>query len=249
MSVVDEIYRNNRNRASIGSSRRSRPVISLKESVEEKNSKGRLGLIAEFKKRSPSGFESKGLVSTTSYFGKLDLSKLAGLSVLTEPDRFGGSWDDLAESQPFNIPLLAKDFFDSENMIRDAYFCGADSVLLIADFMKGERLAALAESASEYGMDALIEFHDFESAERIPVHDNVIVGYNRRNLRTMKMESREKEAAEMFDRKDVPFILESGIDSTNARTMDFTGFSGLLVGSSIINGESVVDVLQSRGLL
>lgn len=249
MTVVDDIYRSNTNRERLGSNMRERPVMSLRKSVSEKSDAGLLGLIAEFKKQSPSGFSAGNLSSPVDYFRKVGKEKVAGYSVLTEPTRFGGSWKDLTDSQQLNVPLLAKDFFDSENMIHDAYLGGADAVLLIADFLNRERLQDLANEAGKLGMDALIEFHDFESAEKIPVAENVLVGYNRRNLRTMKMEEREKEASAVFDRNEVPFILESGINASNAASMDFSGYSGILVGSSIITGESVIEVLAGRGLL
>lgn len=249
MSVVEQIYSNNLMRERVRRTLRSRPVRSLRKSVETKNSMGKLGLIVEFKRRSPSGFNSEGNISPENYFKSIDCSVVAGFSVLTEPDRFGGSWADLEESQKFDVPVLAKDFFGDRNMIHDAYHCGADAVLLIADFLSGERLAEYADEAKKLGMDALIEFHDPECASRIPLEKNVLVGYNRRNLRTMKMEGKEKEVSKLFNREDMPYILESGINTDNARTMDFTAFSGLLIGSSIISGESVIEVLQERDLL
>ncbi len=249
MSVVEEIYRNNRSRPRQLNDQREKPVLSLRESVKRKSFAGKLGLIAEFKKKSPSGFVAGNLSSPSQYFRKIGTGKVAGFSVLTEPRWFGGSWNDLSESQGLKVPLLAKDFFDSENMIHDAYLCGADAVLLIADFLSQEMLESLAEEARKLGMDALVEFHDFDSAGKIPLAENVLVGYNRRNLRTMKMGNREREAAELFDRKEVPFILESGINAENSASMDFSRFSGILVGSSIISGDSVIDVLSGRGLL
>lgn len=249
MSVVEDIYVNNRSRKHIEESRRERPVVGLRKAVEQRAAKGKLALIAEFKKQSPSGFMSGSLGKPEDYFGSLPEGMVSGFSVLTEPTRFGGRWDDLTASQSFHVPLLAKDFFESEKMIHDAYFCGADAVLLIADFIGQEALHRLASKAAELGMDALIEFHDPECAELIPLEENVLVGYNRRNLRTMKMEGEEEKVRYMFEDTDTPYILESGIDASNARNMDFTGYSGLLIGSSIITGESVIDVLKGRGTI
>lgn len=249
MTVVEDIYRDNANRPGVDGDYRTRGVLSLRKAVERKVSEGKIGLIAEFKRQSPSGFSTENLSNTTAYFSSFEKNKIAGFSVLTEPTRFGGAWKDLAESQKFVKPLLSKDFFASEHMISDAYHSGADAILLIAEFLSGETIERLAHKAGEIGMDALIEFHDLESADKIPILDNVLVGYNRRNLRTMKMYGGEMEAAKKFDRKEVPFILESGINSENAKTMDFSPFSGLLIGSSIISGESVIDVLSGRGLL
>lgn len=249
MSVVEDIYKSNESRPEELSDMRKRPVLSLRESIHRKSKAGKLGLIAEYKKRSPSGFAAQNLQSPIEYFSKIKIEKIAGFSVLTEPTRFGGSWDDLTESQSFNVPLLAKDFFDTENMIHDAYLRGADSVLLIADFLSREKLVALSAKADKLGMEVLIEFHELNSADKIPEAENILVGYNRRDLRTMKMEAREAKASAMFDKKKVPFILESGINSANAASIDFSSFSGLLIGSSIITGDSVVDVLSGRGLI
>lgn len=249
MSVVEEIYRNNAARPHQVSSLRSREVISLRREVEKNSARKRLSLIAEFKRHSPSGFEGPEKDGPVEYFKKLDLGRITAMSVLTEPSGFGGSWSDLSECQQFNVPLLAKDFFDSESMIRDAYLSGADAVLLIADFLDRERLEDLASLAGEMGMDALIEFHDLKTAEMIPILDNVLVGYNRRNLQTMKMEGDEEKAAGIFRQMEAPVILESGIDSRNAEEMDFSAFSGLLIGTSLLKGDNVIDVLSRRELL
>lgn len=249
MNTVEEIYNNNRHRERVFEDRRTRDVLSLRKSVEKKNSEGKLGLIAEFKKESPSGFRAESLRSVTDYFSKLDRGLAAGYSVLTEPTRFSGSWDDLSEAQKFDTPLLAKDFFQSENMIHDAYLSGADAVLLIADFLATGEMRSLMQSADKLGMDVLIEFHDIKCAERIPVGDNVLIGYNRRNLRTMIMEGMESEAKKRVGDVETPFILESGIDASNAATLDFSGFSGLLIGSSIISGDSVLGVLRRRCII
>lgn len=248
MSVVEEIYSRNKERIHPRGNARTRGVLSLRNEIEERNRKGRIGLIVEFKRRSPSGFRSS-LETVEKYFCSIPSDSAAGLSVLTEPTEFGGSWNDLISAQSFNRPLLSKDFTNSEAMIRDAYNAGGDAILLIADFLDAETIERLSDFADGLKMDALIEFHDMDAAERIPIRSNVLVGYNRRNLRTMRMEDQWEDAAGMFDRRKVPFILESGVNARNAESMDFSEFSGLLVGSSIISGESVIDVLRGRGLL
>lgn len=249
MGAVQEIYRNNATRSRQISNFRSREVISLKHEIEKNSSRHKLSIIAEFKRHSPSGFESTGKEGPVEYFSRLDLDRIAAMSILTEPSGFGGSWSDLSKCQSFNVPLLAKDFFDSESMIHDAYLSGADAVLLISDFLSEERLESLASFAAGKGMDALIEFHDLKTAERIPMLDNVVIGYNRRNLNNMKMEGEEEKVTEMFRQTNAPIILESGIDSRNAVDMDFSAFSGLLIGTSLLKGDKVIEVLSKRGLL
>ncbi len=246
---METIYKNNASRSTLTSSRRVRGVIDMKKALENKSSKGKLGLIVEFKRTSPSGFKQEEQNNPRKYFDGIDASKLAGFSVLTEPTRFLGSWDDLTQCQDYKIPLLAKDFFEAENMIHDAYLSGADAVLLIADFLAKERIGELAVVADKLGMSALIEFHDLRAAEKIPMYHNVIAGYNRRNLRTMKMEGQERDAAKLMGESGIPLVLESGLDSQNTRDMSFDGYDGLLIGSSILKGDNVVQVLEERGLL
>lgn len=83
MSVVEEIYRSNSQRRKLESDERTRPVISLRESISRKAEKGKLGLIAEFKKRSPSGFSADQLSSPIKYFSRIEREKVAGFSILT----------------------------------------------------------------------------------------------------------------------------------------------------------------------
>lgn len=249
MNTVEEIYEKNSRRERVSVNSRIRETISLKSSILGRNSSGKLGLIAEYKRQSPSGFAAVNLGSVSEYFSGVIKDVASGFSVLTEPSRFSGSWNDLTEAQKFNVPLLAKDFFRSENMIHDAYLSGADAVLLIADFLKEGEIASLTEKASELGMDVLVEFHDAENAVKIVPGDNVLIGYNRRNLRTMTMEGNQKAALDAVNGTRAPVILESGIDASNSDFLDFSGYHGLLIGSSILCGESVIDKLLRRGII
>ncbi len=248
MTVVEQIYRNNSQRIPCGESSRTRDIIGLRQAVTDRSTKGKLAIIAEFKRSSPSGFETSRQEGPFDYFSAIKKGSISGFSVLTEPSRFNGSWNDLASCQGLNMPLLAKDFFGHERMIRDAYLSGADAVLLIADFLEEDQIRNLVESAGEYGMDALVEFHDVRAAKKIPLYENVILGYNRRDLRTMEMKGQELEALKAVEDTGFPVILESGIDSSNAEYMDFSGFSGLLIGSSLLKGEDVLGKLVKRGV-
>lgn len=241
MSVVESIYRNNENRILITESMRTRPVISLKERIK----KGGKGLIVEYKRASPSGF-SGSKFQNVNEFAVFIKNYSTAISVLSEPDYFNGALDDAVKLQSLQIPMLMKDFVDRESMILTGFNAGYDAVLLIADFLKAGLIVRLTEYAKKLGMDCLVEFHSLDSYEKIPEGENIMVGYNRRNLKTLNMEPEERSALELIKKRDSK-ILESGIDSKNYRELFKMDFDAYLVGSSILKEPNFLVELKEEG--
>lgn len=234
MNTVSKIYDKNRKRTKYNGTR-SRGVLKLSDSILNRKSVFGISVIAEFKRKSPSGFKNSVNTDFSRYLRNVIGLGVSGISILTEPDYFSGSYEDLSAASKFNVPLLDKDFISTPEMVDSAYNAGADCILLIADFLEGRKLEELASKAESYSMEALIEFHDPESIERIPMMNNVILGYNRRNLRTLKIEGDEMKIIDTLKDKEVISVLESGLVATNIPRNIAREFDAFLIGESLLN--------------
>lgn len=235
MSTVDDIYSRNPLRSRIPFSRMREP-ISLLGSLLDFKSRGKTGIISEFKRKSPSGFDIRRAVEPLQYFRDSRLENIAGISILTEPDYFLGSYGDVSRVQELNIPILDKDFASTPLMVENAYNSGADVILFILDFLERQKVRELCKLAVSLGMEALVEFHDLSLMKDIEPQEGVIIGYNRRNLRTLKMEPQEEKVLAGLKGSGVEVILESGIDREYLREHDVSPYLGMLIGTSILHG-------------
>ena len=245
MDVVEDIYRRNIKREPVKENHRKRPVLSMRNSILKLNSMKMIGLIAEFKRSSPSGFTASPGLSIKKYFSGIHAHNLGGISILAEPDYFLGSYGDIENAQYLNMPILVKDFISTTEMIDSSFNSGGDCILLISDFLSHKLLSELYDHALNIGMEVLVEFHDAGSAEGLDSYEDAIIGYNRRNLRNLKMEP-QQEGIEAIMRMDNHMrILESGLNGSNISQGLLRGFNGVLVGSSILSGEDVPQRLEN----
>ena len=231
MNTVQRIYELNRTRPIIGKSLRTRRALPLSASISSRRSPA---IIAEFKRISPSGFRNTKNRDVVEYLRKVKAIDPVGLSIITEPEYFAGSYQDLASAHEIGIPVLAKDFFATPGMVLSAFNSGADSILLIADFLNEATIQDLIISARNLGMDALVEFHDPGVMDRIPNIVGINVGYNRRNLRTMMMEDETDKIAAKLSKFVCPRVLESGLDYRNLPAEYLETFDAFLIGSSLL---------------
>ena len=241
MSLVENIYSKNGKRNLISENMRTREPISMKKTLEGRKK----GLIIEYKRRSPSGF-SDPLFSGPEDFGTYINEFADAFSVLTEPDYFSGNFIDAAGLQKYGKPLLMKDFIDREEMIETSYNSGFDAVLLIADFIPAGRMEELSNYAESLHMDVLAEFHDFSTVEKIPVGRNVMCGYNRRNLKTLRMEGGENLAINLMAEHGVK-VLESGLDRDNFKKLLKIQFDAYLIGTSVLREPEFVKEIKKEG--
>ena len=189
-----------------------RATLSLKESLEKRNS---TGIIAEFKRRSP----SKGVINdkadiidvTTAYFE----SGASALSVLTDKNFFGGSDEDLVEARINQIPILRKDFIINEYQVTEAKSIGADVILLIAACLSPKEVKRLATFAKSLGLEVLLELHDERELEHI-CDETELIGINNRNLKTFEVNIEQSLIMGQKIPGDKIKIAESGISSNKA---------------------------------
>ncbi len=210
------------------------PCISLKEYVlrSEKS-----GIIAEFKRRSP----SKGGINLYASPEKVSISYMQGgasaISVLTDKEFFGGSNEDLKTVRKYNYcPILRKDFVLSEYQIIEAKSIGADAILLIASILNKEELDRFTNLAKELGLEILFEVHDQDEISKY-VDRMDLIGVNNRNLKTFVTDYRY--SLEIFDKlpKGAVKISESGInDPSVVNILKDKGYQGFLIGEYFMSG-------------
>lgn len=221
----------------------SRPCNSLKTSLLKDGSSG---VIAEFKQRSPSKGEINIKVKVEDVTKGYTNAGVAGISVLTEYEYFGGTLENLVKARETNpeIPILRKDFMIDTYQIFEAKAHGADVVLLIAACLEKEQAEVLAKQAKILGMDVLMEVHNAEELEK--VNDFVdIVGVNNRDLKSFTMDIETSvRLSKLIPGKFVK-ISESGLDT--AKTIHYlreNGFKGFLIGETFMKTENPGEACQ-----
>lgn len=197
-----------------------------------------LRVIAEVKQRTPSRGE---LVAPGDYRpAELARAYVAGgaaaISVLTHAAGFGGSVEHLrAVRAAVDVPVLRKDFVTTEYQVAEARAAGADSVLLIAAALSGDRLRALVEYARGLGMEPLVELH--EQAELAPAltAGARVLGVNHRDLRTFAVDTSLTGRFRPLVPAALPLVAESGIKGAQgARAMREAGADAILVGEALM---------------
>jgi indole-3-glycerol phosphate synthase len=197
---------------------------------------GRLAVVAEIKRRSP----SKG-----DLFPGLDPAVLAKeyadggaacLSVLTDQAFFGGSPDDLqAARAAVPLPVLRKDFTVGPADVCDARLMGADAVLLIAAALDDAELAQLHALAVAVGIEALVEVHDEAELERALAVGATLVGVNQRDLVTFEVDHDRARRMGAAMPAGVVKVAESGVrDAGDAAALRAAGYDAVLVGESLV---------------
>jgi len=198
---------------------------------------GRVNIIAEFKRRSPSAGTIRDDLSATDVATRYERGGACAISVLTDEQYFGGSILDLAAIRAMTtLPLLRKDFVIDEIQIYEAAAAGADAVLLIAAALDDVALAKLrATTENELGLDAVVEVHTSEDLRRAVSAGATIIGVNNRNLRTFRtsLDTSERLIAEAP--RDRIMISESGLqDPKSLRHLRALGFRGFLIGEALM---------------
>lgn len=193
MTILDKIIANKRKevaraRAEVSvdalgkSAYYTRPTLSLRQRLLNEE---RPGIIAEFKRKSPSKGEIHPGACVEEIVAGYGTHGAAGISILTDQDFFGGSKEDLIRARGANpfTPLLRKDFMIDEYQLHEARAWGADVILLIAANLTPEEILALSRKAKELDLEVLLEIHDREELERSPLDFVDILGVNNRNLK------------------------------------------------------------------
>jgi len=213
-----------------------RQTISLVNKLKSSNT----GIIAEFKRRSP----SKSIINDTAIVEDVAIgyqnAGVCGMSVLTDEIYFGGTTDDLLVArESCNLPLLRKDFIIDEYQLLAAKAFGADVILLIATVLTKEEIKRFSEFAKSIGLEVLLEAHNNEELQKSIMPSIDMLGVNNRNLKTFEVSlDMSKQLASLIP-DDFVKISESGISSVNSiKELQPYGYKGFLIGENFMKTDN-----------
>jgi len=230
----------------------NRKCYSLKEFML---SPERTGIIAEFKRVSPSKGIINDKVSPEIVTRDYANAGASALSVLTDSKFFGGNVDDLLCAREANtIPILRKEFILDEYQIIEAKSIGADIILLIASILDSKTIAKFARISKDLGLNVLLEVHNQQELEQSLCDDLDAVGVNNRNLGDFSVSL--QHSYDLVNQIPDKFLKVSESGISNPKTiydLKRAGFNGFLIGENFMKeenpGEAMNDFVEQIKLL
>jgi indole-3-glycerol phosphate synthase len=219
------------------------PAQSLLGAIE----RGRMAVIAEFKRRSPSAGQLREAPELATMLAAYQRGGASAISVLTEGPHFDGSVEDLRAARAIcDLPLLRKDFIIDDYQLHEALAAGADAVLLIVAALSEDRLAALHASAGELGLEALVEVHDRAELELALAAGARLIGINNRDLRDFSVDVERTARLMKHIPAGVAVVSESGIHSARQlERLHGEGVAAVLVGESLMRAQDPAVALRA----
>ncbi|WP_339609921.1 indole-3-glycerol phosphate synthase TrpC [uncultured Planktosalinus sp.] len=216
---------------------------------------GRSGIIAEFKRKSPSKGDINKYANPEEVTVGYMQAGAAALSVLTDEHFFGAKKEDLPTARRFNFcPILRKEFIVDEYQIIEAKSLGADAILLIAKMISVKEIENFTTLAQQLGMEVLLETHtEAEVLSHSESKANAF-GINNRNLSTFEVSVENSiRLSEMLPKTKLK-IAESGIDSLETiKQLKANGFDGFLIGEYFMKhsnpGEKCKELIKNLSLI
>ena len=202
---------------------------SLKEHIKDPS---KHGIIAEFKRRSPSkGIIHEGACPKTITQGYIQAGASV-LSVLTDHSFFGAQENDFSIARESNSsPILRKEFIIDEYQVIESKAMGADAILLIAKILTVAEIKKFAGLAKNLGMEVFLETHNEQEVRHAADLEVDLIGINNRNLNTFEVDVENSIRLAQQLPPHVLKIAESGISSVPLfNTLKENGFDGFLIG-------------------
>ena len=255
-SILDRIVE--ARRASVAHRKRVLPDVALKMVVEKKVAPprdflgalarpGKINIISELKKASPSRGVIREEYAPAVLAGSLEEAGAAALSVLTEEDFFSGSLGDLKEaSRVTRIPILRKDFIVDPWQVWETRAAGADSFLLIAAVLNDAELRDLLELGRTLKMEALAEVHSRDELERVLDAGARIIGVNNRDLRDFQVHLETSlSLVEAIPERCIA-VSESGLRTyDDLARLQGAGFDAFLIGEQVMQSADPAAALRA----
>ena len=221
-------------------------VPSISKAIKESAT----GIIAEFKRKSP----SKGWIKEEGKAGVIPMSYqqngASAISILTDYEYFGGKDEYIVEARKsgVTIPVLYKNFVIDESQLFQARHCGASAALLIAAELSKEECRTLLRTAHELQLEVLLEMHSEEELEYADLEPD-LCGINNRNLGTFITSVDNSFRLASLLPKDAVKVSESGISNPDTiRQLQTAGFKGFLIGECFMKednpGESLAHFIS-----
>jgi len=230
---------------------RPRPEPSFAQAL---NQPGRLGVIAEIKRRSPSAGDIKAGADAVEQARRYTNAGADCISVLTDEKYFGGSLRDLWDVVEFqvttnrHVPCLRKDFMLHPVQVIEAAEAGARAILIIVRALDDETIKILHEAATLAGLDALFEIHEERELERALRHGAKLIGVNNRDLTTVQFKTNLAISEKLLPLipKNTLAISESGISTPeDAARVRAAGARAILVGEALMKADDAEKLLHA----
>ncbi|MEJ2100041.1 MAG: indole-3-glycerol phosphate synthase TrpC [Desulfobacterales bacterium] len=201
----------------------------------------KISLIAEIKFASPSAGLIRQKVDPIAIGRIYQEAGAAAISLLTDQRFFQGDLEQLPRlKKMLSLPILRKDFIIDEVQVREAFFYGADAVLLIARILSQRQLAELRSLCHELGMACLTEVHDRDDLEKAVACGADIIGINNRDLDSLKVDINKTFELAPLVPENCVVVSESGIeDAADIQSLKETGIHAVLVGSALMRSYDI----------
>lgn len=257
MNILDQIVKHKTGEVEDRKSRNPLPLVEpghrvgLRPFDQALKQGDGVGVIAEFKKASP----SKGAIRPDAVPDEIGPVYAAhgasAISVLTDRRFFQGCGEDLvALRRSVPVPVLRKEFIIDEYQVHETAAMGADAMLLIVAVLDDARLAALQQAAAAYGLHCLVEVHDERELDRALEAGSRIIGVNNRDLLdfTVSLDTSLRLRPRIPD--GIVTVSESGIHTReDVLLLQQAGFDAVLVGESLMAADEIgsqLDALLGR---
>lgn len=243
--MLDEIIANTRDRIGREGQQRFGPGPALRGFGAALAADG-LQVIAEIKRRSPSRGDLNTTLDPVEQALRYEAGGAAAISVLTEPDYFQGSLDDLeAVRSSVSIPVLRKDFIIDRRQVEESRAAGADALLLIVAGLDEGTLGELLAECGRVGIEALVEAHnEYEAAVAGSVGARIL-GVNNRDLATFHTDLAVAERVAPTLAADRILVAESGVsDVYGASRMAAAGYDAVLVGEALVTSPDPAELIR-----
>ncbi len=258
-TILEEIVRSKKTQ--VANDRERNPIEQLFVAAEQTprprdflgslSRPGSIKLIAEVKKASPSAKVIRPDFDPVTIAQTYEHHAATCLSVLTDAPYFQGSIDNLIQiRRAVDLPILRKEFIIDEYQIVEARAAGADAILLIAEILDDRTLKQFQIQANQWGMAALVEFHDPVNLPRVLDSGAILIGINNRDLR--RFTTSLEHTLSLCDQipSNRVLVSESGISTrADVVALEAAGVSAILVGESLLRERDVgqaVDALLGR---
>lgn len=193
-------------------------------------------IIAEFKRHSPSAGAIQAGADPVALARLYEAGGAAAMSVLTEPDHFKGSLEDLRlVASTVKLPLLRKDFAVDRHQVYEAALAGAEAVLVIVAGLSDAEALKLLDAAYQVNLDALVEVHTAEELQRAATLGASLIGVNNRNLKTLKVDLETSLRLAELAPPEATLVAESGLRTrADIERLQSAGYKAFLIGETLM---------------
>lgn len=243
MTYLDDLAASRR--LSVERSKTHRPFATVQAGARSRTERrdfhaallsGSPAIVAEFKRSSPSAGPINAAADPATVAAAYQRGGAAALSVLTEPDRFRGSFEDLrAAHAATSLPVLCKDFVLDQYQVWEAVEAGADAILLIVALLDDATLRAFLAVAAELRVPALVEVHDEGEIGRAVRLGTSIVGINNRDLHSFNVDLTTALRLRPLVPRGIVVVAESGYKTVaDVAACARAGIDAVLVGEALM---------------